>query len=123
MAAANGSMSTRKASWPSSEASGTNSVAVPAASKASAIAFCSLIVNRMSDSTPMTSARLGRGALQRGGRAPPCADDVEAVHGARQVQVAVRIEHRHELLGLRFEVVLHREARPGNARGPAAALA
>ena len=70
MAAANGSMSTRKASWPSSEASGTKSVAVPALVNASAMAFCSLMVNRMSDSTPMISARSAAARFSAAGDPP-----------------------------------------------------
>ena len=74
MAAANGSMSTRKASWPSSEASGTKSVAVPA------------LVERLGKGVLLVDGEqdvglhaddqraFRRGAFQRGRGVPPCAE-------------------------------------------------
>src|SRR5258706_9754401 len=37
--------------------------------------------------------------------------EIEAVHRARQIEIAVRVEHAREALGLRLEIAFHRKAR------------
>ena len=83
MAAAKGSMSTRKASWPSSEASGTNVVSVPAAVNASAMRV--LFVDGEQDVGLHADDQraLGRRAFQRRHRSAAVRREIEAIHGAR----------------------------------------
>ena len=81
-----------------------------------ASASCSAIENSMSDSTPMTSACSTRERFSTTGLA--VRGEIEAVHRARQVQVAVGIKGAHEAPRVQLQVALHREF--GAERAPCA---
>ena len=65
----------------------------------------------MSLSTPMTSTASIVHRAQSGGEAAAMLGKIEAIHGAREIQVAIGIEDAHEALGLGFQITLDRKAR------------
>ena len=63
----------------------------------------------MSDSTPITSALSSRDFASTADVRAAVRREIEPIHRARDVDVAVRIERTHELLRVRFEIALNRE--------------
>ena len=79
-------------------------------------ARCSATANSMSDSTPITSAFSTRERLSASTFEPPCFGEIEAIHRARDIEIAVRIERAHETSRVRFEIALDRRTPARTAR-------
>ena len=109
------SMSTRNASWPCGEGSGRKSASAPPARRPSAICSCCCSGNRMSVATPIASAfstRIVASAGRRRRARRGVFGQVEPVHRAAEVEVAVGIEAAHEAARVAFEVALDLELQP-----------
>ena len=123
----NRSMSTRNESWPCSEGSRTNCTSRPPAARPSASSCCCSIGNSRSVSTPMISARSTVKRLQRVRHRAAVVGEIEQVHRARDVEVAVRVvlpgELRRVVLQVRLDFEVDAERIAGLALGTGALAA
>ena len=67
------------------------------------------MANSMSDSTPITSARSTPERSKRRAVRAAMRGKIEAIHRARDVQVAIRVERAHEAPRVSFKIALDGE--------------